>query len=100
MCKWCISARKSKVWSKSPFMINRALLHIYFGNGSPMRPQLRKLKLNQQMASLSLVTHRIIYSAFFMSDDAILIYLIQYLTILFVCDYSRSTVGKMHLTFS
>ena len=49
------------------------------------RPQLRKLKLNQQVASLRLVTPRIIFLAFVVSEDAVPINLIQCLTTLCLC---------------
>ena len=50
-----------------------------------MRLQFRKLKLDQQLASLRLATHRIIYSVFFVYEDAIPIYIIQCITILCLC---------------
>ena len=73
---------------KSPCMINRALCNVCLGCWSPTyepRPQLPKLKLSQQLESRKLVTHRIIFTVFFMSEDVIPIYLVQCPAILCLC---------------
>ena len=62
-------------------------LDVCLGSSSPKyehRPQLQKLKLNQQLAPLLLETHRINFSVFFVSEDAIPICLMHNNSV-FVC---------------